>query len=162
MALAATTLLAQERGAAREGRRGPGTDAIKEALNLSDAQVAALEENNQALREAMHTVFEQSREKHKALETELEAANPNPTIVGQMVIDTHQARKQADDMRAEYREKALAMLDEQQKSALTALVEGKEKSPALFQAGALNLVDGPRGGFGMGGPHRGGFMGPRS
>jgi Spy/CpxP family protein refolding chaperone len=161
--LAATALIAHERGEAREGRRGPGTDAIQGALNLSDEQVTALKQNNQDLREAMKAVFQDGAEKHKALKAELQSANPNPTIIGQMVLDAHAAREKASAMRAEYRDKALAVLDAQQKTALTSLSDAKENRPALFQAGMLNLVDAPHGAFGRGMPHgpRRGFTGPR-
>jgi Spy/CpxP family protein refolding chaperone len=160
--MAATALIAHERGEAREGRHGPGTEAVKGALNLSDEQVAALKQNNQELREAMHAVFEQAAEKHKALRAELESENPNPTIIGQMALDAHEAREQASGIRAEFREKALNVLDAQQKSALSALAESEERSPALREAGMLNLIEGASGGFGKGmrhGPRGGGFPG---
>ena len=162
VAMAVTALVAAERGDARDGRRGPGTGAVKEALNLSDGQVEQLKQNNLELREAMRAVFEQAADKHKALRAELENENPNPTIIGQMTLDAHRAREQASDIRAEFREKALSVLDAQQKSSLAALAESEERSPALREAAMLNLIDGPHGGPGQGmrhGPRRGGFRG---
>ena len=160
LALGASMLVAQEGG--RHFRGKPGTDAIKSALNLTDAQVTALQENNQALREAMKTVFEAASERHEAIQAELENANPNPTVVGQLMIDAHQARKQTDALRAEYREKAVAILDASQQSALAALKDSEERSPALREAAFLNLIEVDREAFGHGVPgHRGPMRGPR-
>ena len=166
LALGASTLAAQEGHGTFRGKRGGGTDAVKSALNLSDEQVTALRQNNQELREAMKAVFEQAGEKHQAIKAELENASPNPTVIGQLVIEAHAAREQTSEIRTQYHQKALAILDSSQQTALTALKDSEERSPALREAVWLNLVEmdreafdgrgGPRGGH-RGGP--GGFMG---
>ena len=160
-ALAATTLLAQ----GPRGRRGggpPSFDAVKEALTLNEAQVEAIQQNNQAAREQARTISQQAREKHQALKAELDSASPNPTTVGQLMIDARALQAQAKTANDEARELNLAILDETQKAALTALVEAEERTPALREAAMLNLIEG-RGGRGPGGPpmgpRRGGFHG---
>lgn len=162
LALGASTLAAQEGHGGFRGKRGGGTDAVKSALSLSDEQVTALQQNNQELREAMKAVFEQAGEKQEAIKAELENASPNPTVIGQLVIEAHAAREQTSELRAQYREKALAILNSSQQAALTALTEAEERSPALREAAFLNLVEMDRAAFEGRGGHRGGpggFMG---
>ncbi|MEZ5364582.1 MAG: periplasmic heavy metal sensor [Bryobacterales bacterium] len=165
-ALSVTMLAAQRHGGGFEGRAF-NADALKTAINLTDEQVTALKDNNKALREAMKAIMDQAHEKQQAVEAELENTNPNPTTVGQLVIDAKALRSQADDLRAEYRTKALAVLNADQQSALTALVDAGERSPALREAGMFNLLEMNRRDFGPGpgpgphGPRRGGFGGGR-
>lgn len=158
-ALGATMLVAQGPRGPFQGGRGFSTDEVQSALNLSDEQVTALKANNQALREALKAVMDQAHEKQQAMEAELENANPNPTVVGQLMIDAKNIRAQSNDIRAEYRTKALALLNAEQQSALTALEDSGERSPALREAGMLNLLEMDREAFGPGrhGPWRGGF-----
>ena len=165
-ALAATTLMAQGRMGPRDGSRTPSFDEVKAALNLNDSQLAAIQQNNQAAREQVRAIHDQSKEKHEALKAEMEAANPNPTTVGQLMLDARASRDQVKAIHDQTREQNLAVLDETQKTALAEL-EG-ERSPALRQAAMLNLIEG-RGGPGMGrgdgrrGPGMGGpgIDGPR-
>jgi Spy/CpxP family protein refolding chaperone len=163
-ALAATPLLAQGRRGPGGGDRTPTFDAVKEALSLTDAQLATIQENNAALREQMKAVFDEARQKREALEAELENANPNPTIVGQLVIDARASHAQAEELRTATVAQNAAVLDAQQQAALTALAEAG-RSAALREAAMLSLIEGaeghgPRGGFGMdGGPRRGGPRG---
>ncbi|MCB9383085.1 MAG: Spy/CpxP family protein refolding chaperone [Bryobacterales bacterium] len=160
-ALGVTALAAQRHGGF-EGKAF-NADALKTAINLTDDQVTALKANNQAMREAMKAIMEQAHEKQQAIEAELENTNPNPTTVGQLMIDAKALRTQSSDLRAEYRTKALAVLNADQQAALTALVDSGERSPALREAGMFNLLEMDRGDFGSGdrGPRRGGFGGGR-
>lgn len=165
-ALAATSLAAQGRMGPRDGFRTPSFDAVKAALSLSDSQVAAIQQNNEASREQVKTIFEESAAKREQMQAELESANPNPTTIGQLMLDARASHEKIEAIRAEVRERNLAGLDEQQKAALKALVDAEKRSAALHEAAMLNLVEGiggPGGGPGMErrphGPRRGGFGG---
>lgn len=166
-ALAATTLAAQGRMGPRDGSWTPTFDEVKTALNLGDSQLAAIQQNNEASREQVKTILDEAKQTHEALQTEMQSANPNPTTVGQLMLDARAAREQVKAIRDETREKNLAVLDETQKAALAELQDG-ERSPALREAAFLNLIEGRGGpGPGMGGPRmgprRGGFRGgPRT
>ena len=153
-AMAATALLAQGPRGPRDGSRAPSFDEVKEALSLTDTQLATIQQNNQASREQMRAVFEEAKEKREALKTEVENENPNPTIVGQLMLDAKASHEKAEAIREATREQNVATLDAQQQAALNALAEG-DRSPALRQAGMLNLLEGPDGRRGKRGGHRG-------
>jgi hypothetical protein len=77
-----------------EGRRGRQTpDALVAYLNLSDTQVAALQENSKAMREAIRAIMESARDGRGDVREELEQDNPNPTIVGQVLVDAKETRE---------------------------------------------------------------------
>jgi len=167
-ALAATSLVAQGRMGPRDGSRTPNFDAVKAALNISDAQLAAIQQNNEASRDRVKAVFEETAAKREQMQAELESANPNPTTIGQLMLDARANHEKIAAIRAEVREQNLAGLDEQQKAALQALVDAEKRDPALREAAMLNLIEGKGGpgpgmgpGMGPGGPGGGPGMGGR-
>ncbi len=163
-ALAGAMLMAQGPRGPRGGDRTPNFEALQQAISLSDAQLAAIQENNAAAREQARTLMGEARDKHEALQAELDSPNPNPTTVGQLVIDARAIREQIKTVHEDTRDQNLASLDEAQKAALAELREGEGRSAALRQAAMLNLIEGHggrrgmrgRGGQGMGGPGMGG------
>ena len=160
-AMAATTLLAQGRPGRGDGSRTPNLDAVTEALNLNDSQLAAIQQNNRALREQVRAIMQEAHDKRQALDTELESENPNPTIIGQMMLDARASHEKAGELKSATREQNVGVLDAQQQAALTALQEA-DRSPALRQAGMLNLIEGGPGRGGPGGPGmKGRGHGPR-
>ena len=148
-------------------RRGPSFGAVKDALQLTDEQVTALQENNAAVRETAREVMSETREAREALRAELELDNPNPSIVGQHMVAIQQAGKALKAQREQARESALAILNDEQKAKLAEIEAALALVPVAGQARALNLLaggergDGP--GFksrGFGGPGHPGFGGP--
>lgn len=147
----------------RRGRQMP--EALIAYLNLSETQVAALQENNQEMREEIRTIMQSARAKRDGVREELEQDNPNPTIVGQALVDAKETREAVKAKRAEFRAKALAILDADQQASLTALQEALDLAPTARQAVGANLLEVPEGEMGPGrrGGHfakRGGPRGP--
>lgn len=149
-----------------EGRRGrPTLDALVAYLNLSDTQVAALHENNKAMREAIRAIMESSRSERDGVREELKQDNPNPTIVGQALVDAKETREAIRAKSAEFRANALAILNTDQQASLAALRQALELAPTARQAVGANLLEAPEGQMGPGGPggpfgRRGGPGGP--
>lgn len=149
-----------------EGRRGRQTpDALVAYLNLSDTQVAALQENNKAMREAIRAIMESARSERDGVREELQQDNPNPTIVGQALVDAKETREAIRAKSAEFRANALAILNADQQASLAALQQALELAPTARQAVGSNLLETPKGEMGPGGPgspfaRRGGPGGP--
>ena len=136
-----------------EGRRGRQTpDALIAYLNLSETQVAALQENNKAMREAMRAVMESARDGRGDVREELQQDNPNPTIVGQALVDAKETREAIRAKKAEFRANALAILTADQQASLAALQQALELAPAARQAIGANLLESPEGQMGRAGP----------
>ena len=165
VALVGSTILVAQDEDPRQ-RRGPRFDAIQEALDLTDEQVTALQENGKALRESMRAVMEGTKETREALRTEMQLESPNPAIVGQYMIDLKNVRDEVKALRDASRESALTVLTDEQKATLAELEAAAERAPVAMQARGLNLLEGqergegrrgPRGRRGPGGPGFGPF-----
>ena len=155
----AVALLAQR----PEGRRGGQTpDALVAYLTLSETQVAALQENNKAMREAIRAIGESARAGRGDVREELQQDNPNPTIVGQAMVDAKETREAIRAKSAEFRANALAILTADQQASLAALQQALDLAPTARQAIGANLLESPEGGMGPGGAfgRRGGPGGP--
>ncbi len=125
------------------GMMAPGTDAVKEALGLSDAQITQLQELRKAQATALRKTHLQILEKQEALRELLDTDNPDPLKVGQLVVETRKLRKNTANSPSELRAKAQAVLSAEQKTKLQALVKAEGMSPALRQAAALGLTERP-------------------
>ncbi len=138
----AQTVSAQPRARARAGQGGIA--AIKQHLELSDAQVQQLTALRREEGDALASIREQIREKAQALGEARSATNPDPTAVGQLTLELQRMREQVRAVNREYHEKALAILDASQRAKLEAL-EGVTRRavaarPAAAGAAALNLM----------------------
>lgn len=160
--LLAGVLTAQPRPMAERGEEHAQQrlEPLREALSLSDDQVKALQENNRAFMQSAREIFREAAEKRRALQAELDSDNPNAAAVGQYMIEAKQAQEKVQAKRAEFRESALAVLDEQQQASLAQLEAAMKAAPAARQAAAMNLLEGEGGGRGAGfgamrGMHRG-------
>src|SRR5690349_21281951 len=72
---------AQRGPRAQAGNQGPAT-ALKNALNLTDAQASAIQALVQASQQQSKTIMTDLRQKRQALESLLNATSPNPTDIG--------------------------------------------------------------------------------
>ncbi len=142
---------------ARRTRQVP--EALVSYLNLSEAQVAALQENNQAMREEIRTIMQSARNGRDGVRKELKQDNPNPTIVGQALVDAKETREAISAKREEFRVKALAILTADQQTSLAALQQALELAPTARQAIGANLLEAPEGRMGPG--KRGGHFARR-
>ncbi len=168
-AVFAVTLFAQTPEGGREGRRGGRSlGALVEHLGLTEPQTAALRECNRALREEVRTIMQAAREERSGIRDELNQENPNPTIVGQALVDAKETREAIKAKREEYRAKAAEILTDEQRADLAALQLVLDLAQTARQAIAANLLEAPEGTMGPGGHtgprsggQRGGQRGPR-
>jgi Spy/CpxP family protein refolding chaperone len=161
-AMFAVTLFAQAPEGGREGRHGGrNLDALVEFLNLTEDQVAAIHENNKAMRQEARAIMQAARDGRSGVRDELNQENPNPTIVGQAMVDAKETREAIKAKREEYRASALEILDDDQRAKLAALQEAMALAPTARQAVGANLLEGPEGAFGPGGKGRRGGPGGR-
>ena len=146
LGLTAAVLLAQPTPRPRAGA-APGVAAVKTYLGLSDQQVQQLVELRREEQQLLQPIREQMREKAPALKAALQAANPNPTTIGQLTLDLQNLRKQVAALNEAYHAKALALLDSAQKEKLDDLVAAARNAargrPIVQGATLLNLLAAP-------------------
>jgi Spy/CpxP family protein refolding chaperone len=158
----------------------PSFDPVKTYLQLTDAQVTALQQIQQQVRQANQAAMQEIRTKHESLRTQLQAGNASAAAVGQLMIDIENLQKRIRDSMTSARNQAVNTLTDAQKTRLAALDAAARLFREIGQARALNLLappendgngPGPRS-FGRGGPGRPGrpngpggpapqFFGPR-
>ena len=155
VAMAAGITLAQDGPTGHRERRNRTPDAVISALSLTPEQVSALQENRRAKREAIRPIHEAVGELGKQLRTEMSRDNPNPSVAGQLLVDTKSKREEIKTAAEQFQAQAVEILDDNQKAALAALEQIRGTLPALHQAGSLGLTNpGPGdGGFGGRSPH---------
>jgi Spy/CpxP family protein refolding chaperone len=158
LGLTATVLLAQTPtppAGAGQGLQGrPAVKALQNALGLSDTQVQQLVQLRKDEVQVLQPVRQQIRDKRQALQTARESANPNPTTVGQLVLDLQKLQDQVRSTDEDYHNRALAFLDTAQKSKLGDLQQSVQRPAraraAVMAARALNLLLPPQGMRGLG------------
>jgi hypothetical protein len=123
-----------------------------EYLALEEDQTAALRDNNRALREEIRTIMQAAREGRSGVRDELNQENPNPTIVGQALVDAKATREAIKAKREEYRMSSLEVLNDKQKSAVAALQQVLDLAPTARQAIGTNLLEAPEGAMHSRGP----------
>ncbi len=132
-----------------EGALGrPAIKALQAAIGLSDQQVQQLVQLRKEERQALQPVRQQVRDKREALRTARQAANPDPTTVGQLVLDVQKLTEQIQSANQGYHNRALGVLDATQQSKLQDLQKsvqaGTGDRRVLMAARALNLLSPPQ------------------
>ncbi|HYZ84546.1 MAG TPA: periplasmic heavy metal sensor [Bryobacteraceae bacterium] len=131
-------------------------EELKAALGLSDSQITSLQGLQEQKATANRTTFETIRARQQTLETTLAQTNPDPTALGQLLVEikTLRAQIQANDDR--FRQQALALLTADQRTKLAPLESASKLQAAVGQAIAYGLLDAPARpqgvGIGIGGP----------
>ena len=129
----ATTLAAQTRGS-RGAPPIPGppdgfagglglSPSCLEALALSEGQKSSLAQLSMELHAAVQTLVDQRRAYHDQIEAALEAATPDPAVIGNLVIADHGVAVQIQNSRDQFRTRFEALLSAEQRSTYTALRE---------------------------------------
>jgi Spy/CpxP family protein refolding chaperone len=144
----ATTMLAQPPGPRRGfGPGAPQADrpaaqltALKDYLGLTDAQVASLRDARTKQAEANKPLRDQLQTKVAALRTEMQKANPDASVVGNLQVEIKRLREQLRTSRHAVNADALAILSPDQQAKLKALEEARKLFPAAAQAGAMGLI----------------------
>jgi len=83
----------------RGQRRGPSPERLAAALELDDEQVAAVEALFEAHRVSMEPLQQQIRGLNEELETLIEGTSPDPTAVGNLVLEIHGLRGDSESSR---------------------------------------------------------------
>ena len=131
----------------RGDRSGGPLAALKNALNLTDAQVTAIQallQTEQTRAQALRTEIDQKR---TALEALLNATAPNPTDVGNAAIALHVSEKKLPAERDWFITELKKLLTGDQQQKLDTLLAANPRLPLLGGPGGLGGpgVPGPRG-----------------
>ena len=168
ISLAAMSMFAQGPGGFRaHSMSAPAkTTEVQSYLNLTDAQISALQQLRQSERAALKPIFQQIGPLHESLRAQSQSDGADATAVGKLVLSIQSLEQQAAPIRSSYQQQALAVLTADQKTKLAALESAAALMPAIHEAAGLNLLTPPKGSEGPGGlapemmPH-GRFGGPR-
>jgi len=131
------------------GRKMDPITSLKNALDLTDAQVSAIQALIQAQRQSAESIMADMKQKRLTLESLLNATSPNPTDVGNAAIAVHNAEKQLQALHQSLLADIRKQLTIDQQNTLDALIKAGAMLPGLGGFGPM-----PRG---MRGPHPGGF-----
>jgi len=125
------------------GRFQANFDDLKNALGLTDQQVAELQKIQQEKTAATSAYFVKLQEKRKELSQTLESGSPDPTKVGQSLIEIQQMQKQGQPQALDVHDKAVAVLNADQKLKLAKLEEALKARPAVDEAIQVFLLNPP-------------------
>lgn len=127
----------------------PAPAALKEALGLTDQQMQQLLDLRKQAADDNRSVAEQIRARRQELASLMQSANPDPARAGQLLIEIKKLEEQRRARLEEFRTKALAVLNAEQKQKLTELEKALSLGPAARQAVRLGLILPPQGAPGM-------------
>jgi Spy/CpxP family protein refolding chaperone len=149
--LAATVLLGQtpQQPAARQGAQAVrAREALKTALGLSDQQIEQLTALRKEERQALQPVRQEMQQAQKALRDAMAAGTPDPAAIGKLTLQLRGIRQQVQQTNQTYRDRALGLLDDAQKTKVQNLQQTMQRleriRPAIAGARLLNLLEVPR------------------
>jgi predicted NBD/HSP70 family sugar kinase len=133
MACAAALALAQSarplnRG---DGLRGECTAALVAAVGLSADQATALDTLRQQTADSIQAVADQAHALRQQIEMALEAASPDPTAIGSLVIQEFKLRQQIDTIVKNAEAAFVASLSADQQAKYAAFVAAHPGCAAL-------------------------------
>ncbi len=115
----------------------PPEQVLKEALGLSDQQLASFRDLAQTRASASETLRRQVEERQRALYEALSATSPDPGTVGPLVVSINSLQKQFGQIEESFRNGFFRLLTEEQKSKLAFI---RSVEAAIKAAGALNRL----------------------
>ena len=130
------------------GQRGDPATALKNALNLTEAQVVSIQALMKTRQERSQPLMEDIRAKQEALDALMKAASPDPTAIGNATLALQNAQKKLEGEREWFIAELKKLLTIDQQDTLDKLIAVGTPIPGLGGPG------GPRGG--MRGPRPGG------
>ena len=125
-------------------------DALKQYLNLTDAQVTQLKDLRKQQAESLRPTMEQIRSKRQQLGEAVRAQSPDSALIGQLTVDIKNLAASLKSARTDLSAKAQAVLTPDQKTKLASLDEARKLMAAAGQATALGLLAPPEGAGGQG------------
>jgi methyl-accepting chemotaxis protein len=135
--LAGAVLFAQDRAA------NPQPPDLKAFLNLSDSQIQGLVQLQQQKGQTLQPAVQQVAQTQQKLQQILSAPNPDPAIVGQLVIAITTLTQQVQQVAGGFQQQAANLLQSDQKMKLPPLQLALELQPAALQAVSLGLLNLP-------------------
>lgn len=148
LGLTTAVLLAQTAtppaGVGQGALQRPAVQALQTALGLTDQQVQQLVQLRKDEMQVLQPIRQQIRDKREALQTAREATPPNPTTVGQLVLDIQKLQDQVRSTNEDYHNRALAVLDATQQEKLQNLQQSTPRTAGtraiIMAARTLNLL----------------------
>jgi len=127
---------------------GPG-EAIRSILDLSAQQVQQLVDLRNSFLQKTRDWANQIRTLEQKKNDLLQSSSPNPTELGNLLIQEQSLRKQMQDAAKSYHDAALALLTSAQKQKVAQIQEALRLAPQAGPLGAFGLMEGlgPGGGF---------------
>lgn len=109
---------AMAQGPGGAGRPGGPPARLAAKLNLTDEQKAAWQAAFQQMRTTTAPLREQSKQIHSEMKAMFDQGSPNPTALGQKVIELHAVRAQMREARKTMETATSAVLSPEQKQQL--------------------------------------------
>ena len=139
-ALAGTALLCAQVVTPLPPIPAPNT-ALMQYLSLTDSQVQALQGVQSNHNAANQAIYKQISDKQTAINNLIAAGSSDALQIGQLTLDINHLRKQLQTSGAPFRDSALAVLTQDQKTKLPGLTNALQLQPAAYQAINMNLID---------------------
>ena len=121
----------------------PQPPDLKVFLNLSDSQIQGLVQLQQQKGQALQPVVRQAAQTQQKLQQILAAPNPDPAMVGQLVIAMATIGKQFQQVFGSFQQQASNLLQFDQRTKLPPLQLSPELQLAAQQAVSLGLLNAP-------------------
>jgi hypothetical protein len=118
-------------------------EELKQHLGLTDAQVEQLAKLLEERSEARQQVFREMHQKQTELNGLLQSGSRDIGRIGQLTIDIHTLSTQPPAPTGQWRQRALALLTEDQRTRLGPLDQAMKLSTPAHQAVMLDLIDPP-------------------
>jgi hypothetical protein len=142
--IAAASLFAQDPDAAPQP---PGPPDLKTFLSLADNQIQALALLQMQQAHAIQPVLQQRGALQQKLQQLVEAPNPDPAAVGQVVLAITALDKQIQQALTNFQQQRVSILSSDQKGKLPALVQALVLQASAIQAASLGLINPPGQGY---------------
>jgi len=118
---------------------------LQQFLNLTDQQLDSLRTIQSQRDQAIQAIWKQVSDKQTELYQLLQSGSTDYVRLGQLLVESNNLQKQANNPVEPYRSQALAVITPAQKPKLQILVDGLKLITPGYQAVALNLADMPFG-----------------
>jgi Spy/CpxP family protein refolding chaperone len=130
------------------GQRGDGFAALKNSLNLTDAQVSAIQALNKTRQERGQVIFDELRTKQQTVDSLLNATSPDPTAIGNAMLAVRASQRKLDGEREWFLTELKKQLTADQQATLDSLIAAGKRIPGLGGGPGGRGGPGPRGGRG--------------
>ena len=121
----------------------PG-QALRQFLNLTDAQVQALQTVMANKNRAEQAVFEEARQKQVALDALMRSNSTDYLQIGRLTVEIRDIYKKLPLSGEPYKSQALAVLSAEQRAKLPTLTNALNLMGAANDAAFFNLIDRPQ------------------